>query len=113
MCQAGRMNRVSQMGLACLIVVALVAPLGAQQPARGDPAATRLAILAAEDRRASMPRDLSIVRAATHSADPQTTRIAVRALGRLERPELIVDIVPALRHQLPEIRAEAANAIAQ
>ena len=39
--------------------------------------------------------------------------MAVRALGRLERPELIVDIVPILRHSLPEIRAEAANAIGQ
>ena len=37
----------------------------------------------------------------------------MRALGRLERPSLIADIVSALRHPLPEVRTEAANAIGQ
>jgi hypothetical protein len=75
--------------------------------------AARLAILAAEDRRAPEARDLATIRAGVHSGDATTVRIAVRALGRLERPELITDILPSLRHPLPEIRAEAANAIAQ
>jgi cyclophilin family peptidyl-prolyl cis-trans isomerase len=75
--------------------------------------ATRLAILAAEDRRAPDARDLATIRAGAHSEDAETVRIAVRALGRLERPELIADILPGLRHRLPEIRAESANAIAQ
>ena len=75
--------------------------------------ATRLAILAAEDRRAPDARDLATIRAGAHSGDAETVRIAVRALGRLERPELIADILPSLRHPLPEIRAESANAIAQ
>ena len=75
--------------------------------------ATRLAILAAEDRRAPDARDLATIRAGAHSEDAATLRIAVRALGRLERPELIADILPSLRHPLPEIRAESANAIAQ
>lgn len=74
---------------------------------------TRLAILQAEDRRAPTARDLLILRSAARLRDPQTARIAVRALGRLERPAVIADIVPALRHPLPEVRAEAANAIAQ
>ena len=105
------MGRVGQ-GLTVAVVL-FAAPAAAQQAARVDPATTRLAILAAEDRRAPTPRDLSIIRAGTRSGDPQTARIAVRALGRLERPELIADIVPGLRHVLPEIRAEAANAFAQ
>ena len=74
---------------------------------------TRLAILQAEDRRAATPNDLAIIRSGAHSGDPQTAQIAVRALGRLERPSLIPDILPALRHSLPEVRAEAANAIGQ
>jgi cyclophilin family peptidyl-prolyl cis-trans isomerase/HEAT repeat protein len=74
---------------------------------------TRLAILQAEDRRAPTPRDLAIIRSGARSRDDQTVRVAVRALGRLERPALIPDIVPALRHELPEIRLEAANAIGQ
>ena len=74
---------------------------------------TRLAVLQAEDRRAPTPRDLAIIRSGLHGGDPQTVRVAVRALGRLERPALIPDLVPSLRHALPEIRSEAANAIGQ
>src|SRR5262249_15225155 len=57
--------------------------------------------------------DLMSMRAGAHSDDAQTVRIAVRGLGRLERPALIADITPALRHAMPEIRAEAATAIGQ
>jgi cyclophilin family peptidyl-prolyl cis-trans isomerase/HEAT repeat protein len=77
------------------------------------PRTTRLAVLQAEDRRAPTPRDLAIIRSGLHSGDEQTIRIAVRALGRLERPPLIPDITPSLRNPLPEVRAEAANAIGQ
>ena len=80
-------------------------PVGAQ--------VTRLAVLQAEDRRAPTANDLAILRSGAHSGDPQTTRLAVRALGRLERPALILDITPLLKSALPEIRAEAANAIGQ
>jgi cyclophilin family peptidyl-prolyl cis-trans isomerase len=73
---------------------------------------TRLAVLQAEDRRAPTPRDLGVIRSGLHG-DAQTIRAAVRALGRLERPALIPDILPSLRHALPEIRSEAANAIGQ
>jgi cyclophilin family peptidyl-prolyl cis-trans isomerase len=77
------------------------------------PRISRLAVLQAEDRRAQTPRDLAIIRSGLHGGDAQTARVAVRALGRLERPSLIADLVPSLRHALPEIRSEAANAIAQ
>jgi cyclophilin family peptidyl-prolyl cis-trans isomerase/HEAT repeat protein len=73
---------------------------------------SRLAVLQAEDRRAPTARDLAIIRSGLHS-DVQTIRVAVRALGRLERSTLIPDILPSLRHALPEIRSEAANAIGQ
>jgi cyclophilin family peptidyl-prolyl cis-trans isomerase len=73
----------------------------------------RLAVLQAESRGGASARDLAAMRGGVGSGDPQTVRIAVRALGRLQKPALIVDITPALRHRIPEIRAEAANAIAQ
>src|SRR2546430_5242138 len=93
--------------LAAAIVVALsVARVGAQAP-------TRIAILGAEDRRASSAHDLATIRSGMRSRDPETARVAIRALGRLERPELIPDIVPLLKSPLAEIRAEAANAIGQ
>ena len=75
--------------------------------------ATRLSVLQAEDRRAQTPQDLATIRAAARSGDGLTARIGLRALGRLERPTLIPDILPGLRHTLPEVRAEAANAVAQ
>jgi cyclophilin family peptidyl-prolyl cis-trans isomerase len=78
-----------------------------------SPVTTRLSILQAEDRRAPTANDLAIIRAGAHSADPQTVRIALRALGRLERPSLIADIAPGLRHATPEVRIEAATAIGQ
>jgi cyclophilin family peptidyl-prolyl cis-trans isomerase len=75
--------------------------------------ATRLAVLQAEDRRAPTARDLAIIQSGARSGDGQTVRVAIRALGRLERPSLISDITPALRHPLQEVRAEAAAAIGQ
>jgi len=74
---------------------------------------TRLAVLQAEDRRAPTANDVAIIRSGTRSGDPQTVRFAVRALGRLQRPALMADITPLLRHALPEVRAEAATAMGQ
>ncbi|MCU1384073.1 MAG: hypothetical protein JWL71_2770 [Acidobacteria bacterium] len=99
------------------VLCALCGFFGVATRAQDEPLAvtrtTRLAVLQAEDRRAPTPRDLAIIRSGLHGGDPQTVRVAVRALGRLERPALIADLVPSLRHPLPEVRAEAANAIAQ
>src|SRR5207249_1515097 len=82
-------------------------------PARSASAQTRLAVLQAENRRAKTAADLAALREGARSPDDQIRRVAIRALGRLERPALIPDIVPGLRQAAPEIRAEAANAIGQ
>src|SRR3954470_13865587 len=92
--------------VAAVFSVMLSAPAFAQL-------STRLAILQAEDRRAPTARDLATIRAGAISGDPETARIGVRALGRLERPALIPDILTGLRYRSPEVRAEAANAVAQ
>jgi peptidyl-prolyl cis-trans isomerase B (cyclophilin B) len=76
-------------------------------------ATTQLAIIQAEEHGATAARDLGILRSGTHSSTIQTVRMAVRGLGRIERPAMIADILPSLRHPLPEVRVEAANAIAQ
>jgi cyclophilin family peptidyl-prolyl cis-trans isomerase len=94
------------------IVFAAAVLGGAVLNAQTVPAA-RVNVLAAENRRAQLPRDLATLRAAARSGDPQAARLAVRALGRLERTDVIPDITPALRHPLPEVRSEAANALAQ
>ena len=97
---------------AAAVLLALAVPAGGRATAQTVPAA-RVNVLVAEDRRAPNARDLTTLRTGARGRDPQTARIAVRALGRLERPDLIPDLVSALRHTLPEVRAEAANAIAQ
>ena len=84
---------------------------GGVQTARAQ--VTRLAVLQAEDRRAPTASDLAILRSGAHSGDPQTARLAVRALGRLEQPALILEITPFLKNAFPEIRSEAANAVGQ
>ena len=88
----------------------LIPMLGAAQ---AHAQVTRLAVLQAEDRRAPTANDLAIIRSGAHSGDPQTMRLGIRALGRLQRPALAGEITPFLRHALPEIRAEAATAIGQ
>jgi HEAT repeat protein len=103
--------RQSSIAIAGILTIATSAPAQIERPA--DPRTARLAIFVAEDRRAPTPKDLSVIRAGLQSADGQTVLVAVRALGRLERPSLIPDIVPALRNALPEVRSEAANAIGQ
>jgi cyclophilin family peptidyl-prolyl cis-trans isomerase len=101
--------RVSRPRAPCVFALLLLGSTAAAQA----PASGRLAILQAEDRRAPTPRDLAVIRAGVHSDDADTALVAVRALGRLERPALVADILLSLKHPLPEVRAEAANALGQ
>jgi len=101
-------SAIKNAGAAVVLVLTVVRGVGLEAQAP-----TRLAILAAEDRRAPTAHDVATIRAGLRSRDLDTARVAVRALGRLERPELITDIIPLLKSPLPEIRAEAANAVAQ
>lgn len=102
--QAAKTRVLCALGLLCVLLAVT---------AYAQSLATRLAILEAEERRAPTARDLATLRSGARSGNEQTARIAVRALGRLERPALVADIVPALRHPLPEVRSEAANALGQ
>jgi cyclophilin family peptidyl-prolyl cis-trans isomerase/HEAT repeat protein len=104
-------NRRGAGRLAALVLVLHAAAVEAQ-PGATVPAA-HVAILQVEQRRAAAGDDLARLRTAARSADPQAARLALRALGRLERPAAIDTLLPALRHRLPEIRAEAAHGIAQ
>lgn len=107
------MTVVPLRGWAVRIVIVAAAMLTAVSDAARGQSSPRLAVLQAENRRAPTVQDLATLRIGARSADPQTARVAVRALGRLERPALVADILPGLRHRLPEVRAEAASAIAQ
>ena len=69
-------------------------------------------LLAAENARAT-GQGLEPITTALTSERAEARRLAVRALGRLERPELSDRIAELLDDVDPTVRAEAANAIAQ
>jgi cyclophilin family peptidyl-prolyl cis-trans isomerase/HEAT repeat protein len=57
--------------------------------------------------------DTSALRAKLRSRDTDMQRFALLELGRFELPSLIPVIVPLLQSSLPEVRAQAADAIGQ
>jgi len=71
------------------------------------------AMLAAEDRRAETAEEMSPLYQGLRSGDPTIRRIAVRALGRMERPGLVPSIARLLTDSVAGVRAEAANALGQ
>jgi len=72
-----------------------------------------LQLVDAEDARPAGGSSLHVLLDAARSSDPFLRSIGVRALGRLERPELVDSILPHLDDRVPAVRAEAANALAQ
>jgi cyclophilin family peptidyl-prolyl cis-trans isomerase/HEAT repeat protein len=91
-----------------------------------SPAAAQMAVLAAEDGRIPLPdglqapaiealrakaaEDLRVLLELARSTDPPTQTLAIRALGRLERRDLIPDLLQFLAARP---RGETANALAQ
>jgi cyclophilin family peptidyl-prolyl cis-trans isomerase/HEAT repeat protein len=99
----------------------------AARPPAVTPVLAQQAIMAAEDGRIDLPDglhtpaidvlraklvdDVRILFELTRSSDPQTQVLAIRALGRYERREVIPDLLRFL--PAPHTRSETANAIAQ
>jgi cyclophilin family peptidyl-prolyl cis-trans isomerase/HEAT repeat protein len=71
------------------------------------------AILSIEDRRAPTAHDLAVLVEATRSTQPFIQHAAIRALGRLERRDVVTNLLPLLVSGNAETRAQAAFAIAQ
>jgi len=87
---------------------------GGLAPAAAQPeAAQKHAIIAAADARAPTAAALEVLLLGAGSPRPAVQQLAVRALGRLERPELADAIIPLMASRRPSIRAEAANALGQ
>jgi cyclophilin family peptidyl-prolyl cis-trans isomerase/HEAT repeat protein len=76
----------------------------------GEDLALRQAILAAEHNRAQSDSELAVLTQAIENHDPEIQCLAVRALGRLERPDLAERIQPLLAATAPLVRQEAAIA---
>ena len=71
-----------------------------------------VAVLTAEENRAAAPGQLQTLVDATRGA-PRLASAAARALGRLERRDVVPVLVPLLSAGDASVRSEAANAIAQ
>jgi cyclophilin family peptidyl-prolyl cis-trans isomerase/HEAT repeat protein len=72
-----------------------------------------IAVLKAEEQRAPTPEDVAVLVDAARSTVPSIQDAAIRALGRLERRDVISDLLPYLRATRPGARREAATAIGQ
>jgi cyclophilin family peptidyl-prolyl cis-trans isomerase/HEAT repeat protein len=72
-----------------------------------------MAILAAEEGRAELPGQLGALVDASRSGALEVQAAAARALGRLERRDVIPHLLPLLSARDVDVRREAANAIAQ
>ena len=70
-------------------------------------------MLDAEDARATDPAGVAPLLEGLRSSDADTRRIAVRALGRMERAELLARVEPVMTDPSPAVRAEAVNAAGQ
>ena len=81
----------------------LMLPLLMQSP-------TERQLLEAEHARGA---DVSVLMAAVRSSDARIQRLAVRALGRFERPSLRDSIVPLLKSNSVDVRRETVNALGQ
>ena len=98
-------------------VVSVLVPVGlaAQAPSATTPPAPslRYRLLVAEDARAGTREEAAPILEALAGLDSTLARLAVRALGRLETPLFLPEIVRALGDNDPAVRADAANALAQ
>ena len=79
-----------------------------------DEATLIKSIIEEEDSRPGPDVSVPAIMNGLQSSDSNIRRIAVRALGRLERIDLVDEIQAFLRHDVtPNVRAEAADALAQ
>jgi HEAT repeat protein len=70
-------------------------------------------LIRAQDTRARADSDLALLKSATQSPNAELRLFAVRALGRLERSEVIPDIAPTLDDSSAAVRLAAVQAIGQ
>jgi cyclophilin family peptidyl-prolyl cis-trans isomerase/drug/metabolite transporter (DMT)-like permease/HEAT repeat protein len=112
-----RLNLWQVSGVACALTAIVLIVSGGRLAAQdvADPVdrAALQRLLAAEDARATGPKGLAPLLDARTGQDTLLRRLAVRGLGRLQRPELGRLLLTSLRDPVPAVRAEAANAIAQ
>jgi HEAT repeat protein len=99
--------------IAIAVALTLTAHAQRQTAPQKPQDARRLTILALEDSRAPTTQDILALLDSARAQDASIQAAAVRALGRLERRDVITDLLGFLGAAAPEVRAEAANAVVQ
>ncbi len=112
MIRASRYLGFSLIGIIPAIVLSVSATTATPELSQ-DPNNQVHTILDVEDSRPSSDEALKPLLQGLKSEDPQVRGVAVRALGRLERVELVLPIAEMLSDESPAIRSLAANALAQ
>jgi cyclophilin family peptidyl-prolyl cis-trans isomerase len=82
------------------------------QPVRVDTARLQR-LLVAEDARGTGVDGITPLTTEIRGTDPLLRRVAVRGVGRLQRPDLMPLLIVALTDAVPAVRATAADGIAQ
>jgi cyclophilin family peptidyl-prolyl cis-trans isomerase len=101
------------LGLALTLWASVAAGQAAGSGSASADTAVLQRLLAAEDARGTGADGLEPLLAALSGGDTLLRRLAVRGLGRFQRPELGRRLLPSLADPVPAVRAEAANAVAQ
>jgi cyclophilin family peptidyl-prolyl cis-trans isomerase/HEAT repeat protein len=94
-----------------IIASVLIAMLASPAVVQNLPLTERM--LLAEDSRAQTDAELAPLRDGLRNRDPKVRRQAARAIGRLEKAELIPLLTPTLNDADADVRIEAANAVGQ
>src|SRR5262245_19396200 len=107
------MNRTRTAVLTAALCAVFAQP-ALQTQGSSSQASRRIAVLAAEENRAETTEDLRVlVESATTTGGEEVRTAAVRALGRLERRDVMSYLLPLVRAGERSVREEAANALAQ
>ncbi|MET0212554.1 MAG: HEAT repeat domain-containing protein, partial [Vicinamibacterales bacterium] len=93
------------------IASVLIAMLASPAVVQNLPLTERM--LLAEDSRAQTDAELAPLREGLRNRDPKVRRQAARAIGRLEKAELIPLLTATLNDADADVRIEAANAVGQ
>jgi cyclophilin family peptidyl-prolyl cis-trans isomerase/HEAT repeat protein len=94
------------------LLIGLVFALSSTLAAQGPPDLLARLIVA-EDNRAQTDAELATLRQGLTNRDPNIRQQSVRAMGRLERPDLIPALTRPLADDNLNVRIEAANAVGQ
>ena len=108
---AGALAAALMVGAAGRQAGLLAGPVALAPALQTGPSSGLIGVLAIEDARAPLPEDLSALVALARSGNVGVQRAAVRALGRLERRDVVTDLLQYLQARDAGVSEEAASSL--